>query len=72
MEHCKIQLNILVPFPPIKKAKSKSEFERMSITKEKTGIDTYLKVINDIIESQTKIIEFFYHNCLFTIYYFMF
>ena len=32
----------------IKKAKSKSEFERMSITKEKTGIDTYLKVINPI------------------------
>ena len=32
----------------IKKAKSKSEFERLSITKEKTGIDTYLKVINPI------------------------
>ena len=32
----------------ILKAKSKSEFERMSITKEKTGIDTYLKVINPI------------------------
>ena len=32
----------------IKKAKSKSEFERMSITKEKTGIDTSLKVINPI------------------------
>ncbi len=29
-------------------AKSKSEFERMSITKEKTGVDTGLKVINPI------------------------
>ncbi len=32
----------------IKKAKSKSEFERMSITKEKTGVDTGLKVLNPI------------------------
>ena len=30
----------------IDKAKSKSEFERMSITKEKTGVDTGLKVLN--------------------------
>ena len=30
----------------IEKAKSKSEFERMSISKEKTGVDTHLKVIN--------------------------
>ena len=29
-------------------AKSKSEFERMSITKEKTGVDTGLKVLNPI------------------------
>ena len=29
-------------------AKSKSEFERMSITKEKTGVDTGLKVTNPI------------------------
>ena len=32
----------------IDKAKSKSEFERMSITKEKTGVDTGLKVLNPI------------------------
>ena len=32
----------------INKAKSKSEFERMSITKEKTGVDTGLKVLNPI------------------------
>ena len=29
-------------------AKSKSEFERMSITKEKTGVDTGLKVLNPV------------------------
>ena len=32
----------------IDKAKSKSEFERMSITKEKTGVETGLKVLNPI------------------------
>ena len=32
----------------IDKAKSKSEFERMSITKEKTGVDTGLKVLNPV------------------------
>ena len=32
----------------IKNAKSKSEFERMSITKEKTGVDTGLKVLNPV------------------------
>ena len=32
----------------IDRAKSKSEFERMSITKEKTGVDTGLKVLNPV------------------------
>jgi len=36
----------------IEKAKSKSEFERMSISKEKSGIDTHLKVINPITNEE--------------------
>jgi len=36
----------------IEKAKSKSEFERMSITKEKSGVDTHLKVINPMTNEE--------------------
>jgi len=36
----------------IEKAKSKSEFERMSISKEKTGVDTHLKVINPMTNEE--------------------
>ncbi len=36
----------------IEKAKSKSEFERMSISKEKTGVDTQLKVINPMTNEE--------------------
>ena len=36
----------------IEKAKSKSEFERMSISKEKTGVDTHLKVINPMTKEE--------------------
>ena len=36
----------------IKKAKSKSEFERMSISKEKTGVDTNLNVINPMTNEE--------------------
>ena len=36
----------------IEKAKSKSEFERMSISKEKSGVDTHLKVINPMTNEE--------------------
>tara|TARA_B100000579_G_scaffold265497_1_gene218960 strand:- start:158 stop:2593 length:2436 start_codon:yes stop_codon:yes gene_type:complete len=36
----------------IKKAKSKSEFERMSISKEKTGVNTNLNVINPMTNEE--------------------
>jgi len=36
----------------IEKAKSKSEFERMSISKEKSGVDTNLKVINPMTNEE--------------------
>ena len=39
----------------IKKSKEKSEFERMSITKQKTGIDTGLYVLNPINEKKVSL-----------------
>ena len=39
----------------IKKSKAKSEFERMSITKQKTGIDTGLYVLNPINEKKVSL-----------------
>jgi len=39
----------------VNSAKSKTEFERMSLTKEKTGVDTGLKVINPVNDEEVSL-----------------